>query len=254
MVSLDLSPYSILIVDDIAFAHDLMTRQLMGMGEPTFHHANDGAQALEVLQSAKTVDFVISDINMPVMNGLQLLKAIRTDKAGVSPSMPYAIITSFSDSHLVEMALALDVTVLLVKPVSNDRLSARLEKMLAQTDDEPWLKPAETYQEIVIDEWEDGKLITPASLEDRRATLRAMRREPKTETPSTGKDAIPVAETEIRVALDEVQAGAVVSRDIYTAGGRLYLPAGTKLTRRVISLLQDLKRLGLMHSLFWVQS
>lgn len=254
MVSFDLSPYSILLVDDVAFARDLMTRQLMGMGEPTIHHADDGAQALEVLQSAKTVDFVISDINMPVMNGLQLLKAIRTDKAGVSPSMPFAIITGFSDSHLMEMALVLDVTALLVKPASNNRLSARIEKMLARTDDEPWLKPAETYQEIVIDEWEDGEPVTPASLEDRRATYRAMKREPKAETPSTGKGAIPVAETEIRVALDEVQAGAVVSRDVYTAGGRLYLPVGTKWTRRVISLLQDLERLDLLHSLLRVQS
>ncbi|MFQ5763622.1 MAG: response regulator [Rhodospirillales bacterium] len=183
MANLDLAAYSILLVDDVAFARRTVMRLFRGMGAPTVHQAVHGAQALKFLKSGKPVDFVIADFNMPKFNGLQLLKAVRTGAAGVDRSMPVAFLTGFSDKHLVNMALALDVNAFLLKPVSKKTLSQRLEKMLARGENDPWLKPATFYDGIAIEDAMAEATPVKENLADRapapRATTRHTEPEPR---------------------------------------------------------------------------
>lgn len=161
MADLDLADYSILLVDDVPFVRETVTRLLKGMGGPTVHQADDGAKALTLLKSGKSMDFVIADFNMPVFNGLQLLKAVRTGDAGVDRAFPFAILTGFSDKHLVDMALALDVNAFLLKPVSKKALSQRLHKMLKRGGRDVWLKSTDSYRDVPIEEAEDINLPVP---------------------------------------------------------------------------------------------
>ena len=154
----DLSDYTILLVDDVTFSRQTIFKLLISMGSPVVHHAEDGTEALEVLHKNPNVDFVVSDFNMPNFNGLQLLKAIRTGKTDVRRGTPFAMLTGYSDRPLVDMALSLDVNAFLTKPVSKKALSARLGKMLAPDDGKPALKPADAYEGVAVVEAEKKKL------------------------------------------------------------------------------------------------
>lgn len=148
MVEFDLSGHVILLVDDVPFARETMRRVLRSMNEPRIIDASNGAQAQDQLQRVSAISFVIADFNMPVVNGLQLLQAIRAGRTKASRSLPVAMLTGHSDQHLVASALALDVNAFAVKPVSATGLGKRLKQMLAQTGDTSWLKPLEEYETV----------------------------------------------------------------------------------------------------------
>ena len=180
-MTVDLSPYTILLVDDMAYLRQTIEKMLIGLGNPTIHHAEDGAEALDVLHKNPGVNVVISDFNMPAINGLQLLKAVRSGAAGVAPGMPFAMLTGFSDKHLVDMALALDVNTFLIKPVSKKTLTQRLENMLVRGDDDLWVKSPQIYAETFIEEAEDADEIAHDTRDDLIETYKAMRRESEPE-------------------------------------------------------------------------
>ena len=67
-----------LVVDDFSTMRRIVRGLLKEMGCESIEEAEDGVDALRVLRAAK-FDFVVSDINMPNMNGFELLKAIKAD-------------------------------------------------------------------------------------------------------------------------------------------------------------------------------
>jgi two-component system chemotaxis response regulator CheY len=75
-------PMHFLVVDDIATVRRIIIAMLELLGHTVVSEAEDGAHALEVLHaersSGRPVDFVITDWNMPVMDGLGLIKAMRS--------------------------------------------------------------------------------------------------------------------------------------------------------------------------------
>lgn len=150
MADIDLSGQRILIVDDVAFARETLKRVLLNLGGPTILEAQDGLEAEEILDIEPDVQFVIADFNMPKSNGLELMKTIRSGGLKAARSLPVAMLTGYSDQHLVEMALALDVNAFIIKPVSKVSLSRRLKKMLDVSRDTSWLKTQDIYADIPI--------------------------------------------------------------------------------------------------------
>ena len=67
-----------LVVDDFSTMRRIVRGLLKEIGYGNAEEAEDGAVALNMLKAAK-FDFVVSDINMPVMNGFELLSAIKKD-------------------------------------------------------------------------------------------------------------------------------------------------------------------------------
>ncbi len=181
MAMLSLSAYTILLVDDVAFARETLSRGLLAMGRPSVIEAENGWRALDILRSNKVIDFVISDFNMPFFNGLQLLKAVRTGEAAVHRGLPFAMLTGFSDKHLVDSALALDVNAFLLKPASRKTLSDRLTKMLNRGEEDPWLKSADLYGSVAIEE-APGEAPPPLEMANQRPSHSAMPESP----PSSG--------------------------------------------------------------------
>lgn len=241
-----MSEHLILIVDDESFACEILRRILFGMNQPRLVDATNGAEAIDILRSSPDVSFVIADFNMPELNGLQLLKAVRSGDAGVDRAMPFAMLTGYSDKHLVDMALALDVNAFLIKPVSEGSLSARVARMLTRGDDEPWIKPAAYYDGVGIVEAEAEAASAPVAPEDRVQAYRAMRREtePEAEPGATELDPRQVGKTarvvkrlsSLRRKFDESD----LARNITKGVDELVSDTGDKTASRIVSFLDGL--------------
>jgi len=116
-----------LVVDDFEAMRKVTTNQLRQMGVERIESARNGAEALRLLKS-QHFDVVLSDWNMPVMTGVELLQAMRADEKLFS--IPFVLITAEAERKRVEEAIAMGVTSMLLKPYSPKQLAQRLEKAL----------------------------------------------------------------------------------------------------------------------------
>ncbi len=116
-----------LVVDDFEAMRRVTTNQLRQLGAEKILTAVDGKAAMRILKSQR-VDLVLSDWNMPVMSGLELLKAIRADAH--LHALPFIMITAEAERPRIEEAIACGVTSMILKPYSPAQLMARVEKAL----------------------------------------------------------------------------------------------------------------------------
>ncbi|MFA7268580.1 MAG: response regulator [Sterolibacterium sp.] len=116
-----------LVVDDYEAMRQVSATQLRSLGVEKIFMANNGAEGLRILRKEQ-IDLVMSDWNMPVMSGLDLLKAVRSDPQLYR--VPFVMITAEAERERIEEAIACGVSDLLVKPYTADRLSRRLEKAI----------------------------------------------------------------------------------------------------------------------------
>lgn len=117
-----------LVVDDFEPMRKVTSVQLRTMGANTILTAKDGAEALRMLQNRR-VDIVLSDLNMPLMSGLDLLKAVRADEN--LAHLPFIMITAESERKLVEETIHSGVSDLLVKPYTAKILAQHVGKALS---------------------------------------------------------------------------------------------------------------------------
>jgi two-component system chemotaxis response regulator CheY len=117
----------ILVVDDFATMRKVIKNLLKQAGYNNIVEAEDGAEALKVLKSRK-VEFIISDWNMPNMNGLEFLKAVRAD-AELS-GLPFLMVTAEALQENVVMAVKAGVSDYIVKPFTAEVINEKIEKIL----------------------------------------------------------------------------------------------------------------------------
>jgi CheY-like chemotaxis protein len=118
---------SFLVVDDFEAMRRVTANQLRQLGAEKILTAKDGKEAMRVLKS-QPVDVVLSDWNMPVMSGLELLNAIRADPKLFA--LPFIMITAEAERPRIEEAIACGVTSMILKPYSPGQLMTRVEKAL----------------------------------------------------------------------------------------------------------------------------
>jgi two-component system chemotaxis response regulator CheY len=114
----------ILTVDDFSTMRRIIRNMLRQLGYTNVVEAENGVEALSLLQREK-VDFVISDWNMPHMNGLDLLKAIRAD-ANLKP-IPVLLITAEALKEYVVEAVKAGVNNYIVKPFTTETLKEKID-------------------------------------------------------------------------------------------------------------------------------
>lgn len=126
---------TLLIVDDEAMIRNLLEKILSKEGYKILT-AKDGLEALEVMESSK-VDIVISDMKMPRMNGLELLKRIKKER----PDIGVVIMTGYGDTYTVKDALLLGADEYITKPFKSYEMLMIVERtywrILAGTNVEP---------------------------------------------------------------------------------------------------------------------
>ncbi|MEZ5375285.1 MAG: response regulator [Acidimicrobiales bacterium] len=118
---------SILVVDDSPIMRKLVIRSLRqaGYGDHEVVEAEDGADALAKIEDQRP-KVVLSDWNMPNMNGLELIKALR----GKEIQVPFGFITSESTADQKAAAVSAGASFLLSKPFTADELGAQLARFL----------------------------------------------------------------------------------------------------------------------------
>lgn len=113
-----------LIVDDSSFVREYLRHLLDSMGV-VCEEAADGSQALNVLAAQQAFDLMLLDVNMPVMNGLECVKALREARLG--PQMKVMMVTTEADNSFISTALNNGADEFLMKPFTPESLR---EKML----------------------------------------------------------------------------------------------------------------------------
>ena len=122
--------YKILVVDDEPDLEPLvlqrMRRRIRG-GEFTFVFAHNGIEALEKLQEDDEIDMVVSDINMPQMDGLTLLEQIPK----VDPNIRSVIISAYGDMKNIRTAMNRGAFDFVTKPLDFEDLQLTIDRTLA---------------------------------------------------------------------------------------------------------------------------
>ena len=125
--------HRILVVDDEEHIIDLFQqkfRREIRDGLLRLDFAHDGQEALALVQAHPPPDvmLILSDINMPGMNGLELLKEVKQMWSG----LPVAMITAYGDDQSRRIALEAGATDFLTKPLDFDELKSKISDMIAQ--------------------------------------------------------------------------------------------------------------------------
>ncbi|MBB6479011.1 response regulator [Spirochaeta isovalerica] len=116
----------ILVVDDSAAIRQSVTFVLQQEGYETIEAA-DGAEGLEKIKGS-AVDMVVSDVNMPNMDGITMVSKIR--ELSEFRFIPIIILTTESQSSKMEEGKAAGATGWIVKPFTSDKLLAVVKKLL----------------------------------------------------------------------------------------------------------------------------
>jgi two-component system, chemotaxis family, chemotaxis protein CheY len=116
-----------LIVDDFSTMRRIVRGLLKEMGCNNADEAEDGVVALGMMKSQK-YDFVVSDINMPNMNGFDLLRAIKADEG--LRHIPVLMVTAEARKEDIVMAAQSGAAGYIVKPFTKATLEEKVQKIL----------------------------------------------------------------------------------------------------------------------------
>lgn len=115
-----------LVVDDFATMRRIVRNLLQDLGYKNIEEAEDGHDALTKLRSSQ-FDFVVSDWNMPNVDGLELLKTIRAD--AVMAKMPVLMVTAEAKRENIIAAAQAGANGYIVKPFTGATLEEKLTKI-----------------------------------------------------------------------------------------------------------------------------
>jgi two-component system, chemotaxis family, chemotaxis protein CheY len=117
-------PRKVLVVDDSKLLHrmfEVMLRQYPLL------HAYDGNEALQRLSENFDVDLVLLDMNMPRMNGLELLQAMKKDEA--MKRIPVVLVTTEGSDEQTQRGLQAGAAAYVKKPFKNEELIAVVQRL-----------------------------------------------------------------------------------------------------------------------------
>jgi CheY-like chemotaxis protein len=115
----------VLVVDDNAFMRNVVRGLLATIGVKKLFEASDGIAALELIRSA-TPDVVILDWEMPLLNGPELVRIVRSPGVFPTPDIPIIMLTAHGERWRIAEAVKIGVNEFLCKPVSAKTLLERL--------------------------------------------------------------------------------------------------------------------------------
>lgn len=116
-----------LVVEDSASVRKIIVSVLHGIGFVRVDQAEDGKQALDIM--AHTIpDLVISDINMPKVNGLELLSAMQKNPG--LKTLPFVVLTSETSDETFKQVMSMGAADYIRKPFSKENLIVKIKSIV----------------------------------------------------------------------------------------------------------------------------
>ena len=131
--------HNILVVDDSLTMRRIIKNTLQKLGFKNFLEGSNGVEALDVMgKSDEQIDLIILDWNMPEMDGLEYLKAIRSSDE--YKNIPVLMVTTEAAKEDILTALKHGVNNYIVKPFTPDTLKTKVFKLLGLKDEWKWYR------------------------------------------------------------------------------------------------------------------
>ncbi|MEO5666469.1 MAG: response regulator [Bdellovibrionota bacterium] len=120
----------ILLIDDVETDRIVEKAMLVSLGITNVDEAENGAIARFKIENAinasSPYDLILSDWNMPMLNGIELAKILKKDDA--MKNTPFILLTGIADEHKVHLALKIGVSDYVLKPVQKEILKEKLAR------------------------------------------------------------------------------------------------------------------------------
>jgi len=118
-----------LIVDDSSVMRKIVERSLRqaGLDALVVYEAGSGSEGLDLLKT-QPVDLILTDINMPAMDGLEFLRQLRAQK--LAPDVPVVMITTESSMEFVQQAIQAGAQSYIRKPFTAEQVKERVLSLL----------------------------------------------------------------------------------------------------------------------------
>lgn len=127
----DFGSTSVLVVEDEAFSLRFVTRILEALGVASVVGASNGEEALELLENSETpIDLVISDIEMPEMDGFELVRRIRYGTVPQYKDVPILMLTGQDTDENVKKGRFHKIDGFIIKPPKADIMAIHMKKAL----------------------------------------------------------------------------------------------------------------------------
>lgn len=131
---------NILLVDDSAFMRNMIKKILHQVGVPinTTFEANNGKEGYAILKK-ESIDLVLSDINMPVLSGLDFIKLVRADQS--IKDIPIIVVTTEGTDDVVKEAISVGADDFIRKPFSPEDLAGKIKMLVDFSESEKEEEP-----------------------------------------------------------------------------------------------------------------
>ncbi len=122
---------TVLVVDDNQFMRKLVRGLLLNIGVNSVLEAGDGLEALEEIRNSRP-DMVILDWEMPLLNGPEMARIVRSPGAFPTPDLPIIMLTAYGERRRILEAAQVGINEFLCKPVSAKALYDRIVSILVK--------------------------------------------------------------------------------------------------------------------------
>lgn len=117
----------VLVVDDFATMRRIIKNILRQIGFTNIIEADDGTTAWETLNKDDSIQFIVSDWNMPQMTGIELLRKVRGSEEFAD--IPFLMVTAEAQQENIIEAVQAKVSNYIVKPFTPDTLGQKINKI-----------------------------------------------------------------------------------------------------------------------------
>ncbi len=127
MAAVEMNKLHILVVDDVLYTRQLITRVLKEVQTGKISNAADGFEALAVIREEKwQVDAVLLDLEMPNMNGYAFIEKMRTELEPPLSETPIIVISGYNEDKAITALHSVGITQFLLKPISKTQMVSRI--------------------------------------------------------------------------------------------------------------------------------
>ena len=129
MAKIDFDQLRFVIVDDNAHMRRILRTMLRAFGSREIYEAEEGASGLEAVEAYQP-DILITDIKMPIFDGIELTRMIRNPDGFSQAYLPIIVLSAYSEKPQVVAARDAGATDFICKPVSASTLYARIQNIV----------------------------------------------------------------------------------------------------------------------------